>query len=540
MAKKQEKARPIREVAADTGLSRELIHHYLRQGLLPRSRGRAKYSGQQVRLLQLIKKLREDHQLPLEVIRSVFQFFDFDPARLEPLTLSHSLNTRMTQLGVGGEILSSETLSSDELIRRTGVSMERVTEYVEAKLVAPIAQGDEERFTVYDANIITLCERGLEIGIPFESFRTIASYTRIGFAMEHAVIFQVPPEVTENPKTFLGELFVRREITTSFIQNLLESLIAQRIQDMTLPGLETRATLDRVLYRPSPTFIRRHAVDERIDGAQEKISRSPDDMAMWLDTARLMLHAGRHREAVFFLEQAQNRWPLDPAIRELYGRALVCAAQYERAIPILEKAASISTGSAAAPSFLALALVAQASSTSEVQQIPNAVQIKSLARTALKAAGDEPPRPYFWHSATNHPRGEGHDAQTDVGQKVHPHLVRQHRLPGGRTFGQAAGSVRPRHSNLRRLVETRAQVPGERFPLLRAGPDGDGRHRRGPRHRRVSHGCPGRNAPGLHGNARTCAIQPGLPRPGRRGGPDHRRPPAGKPPVFRSDQLRVL
>ena len=77
MSKKQEKAVPIREVAADTGLSRELIHHYLRQGLLPRSRGRAKYSEQQVRLLQLIKKLREDHRLPLEVIRSVFQFFDF-------------------------------------------------------------------------------------------------------------------------------------------------------------------------------------------------------------------------------------------------------------------------------------------------------------------------------------------------------------------------------------------------------------------------------------------------------------------------------
>ena len=68
----------ISEVVKETGVSRELIHHYLRQGLLPQPRQRAIYTNQQIDLLRLLKKLREDHQLPLDLIRRVFELFEFD------------------------------------------------------------------------------------------------------------------------------------------------------------------------------------------------------------------------------------------------------------------------------------------------------------------------------------------------------------------------------------------------------------------------------------------------------------------------------
>ena len=61
----------ISEVSERTGISRELIHHYLRQGLLPKPETRAQYSEEQVRLLQQIKVLREQHHLPLEIIRGM-------------------------------------------------------------------------------------------------------------------------------------------------------------------------------------------------------------------------------------------------------------------------------------------------------------------------------------------------------------------------------------------------------------------------------------------------------------------------------------
>ena len=65
----QEEPRRISAVVRHTGISKELVHHYIRQGLLPKSESRARYSEQQVRLLQQVRTLREDHNLPLELIR---------------------------------------------------------------------------------------------------------------------------------------------------------------------------------------------------------------------------------------------------------------------------------------------------------------------------------------------------------------------------------------------------------------------------------------------------------------------------------------
>ena len=117
--------RRMGKVTEDTGLSRELIHHYLRQGLLPRPEEGALYTDRQVRLLHQIKRLREDHNLPLDVMRRVFEAFDFDPVRIEPMTLAESLCKRMTRLAAGKDILSSEALTLEALIAATGVSVER-------------------------------------------------------------------------------------------------------------------------------------------------------------------------------------------------------------------------------------------------------------------------------------------------------------------------------------------------------------------------------------------------------------------------------
>ena len=87
----------IAEVTDKTGVSKELIHHYLRQGLLPKSPSRAQYSEQQIRLLTQIRTLREEHHLPLEVIRGVFAFFGFEPRRIEALSHADSLSRRMTR-----------------------------------------------------------------------------------------------------------------------------------------------------------------------------------------------------------------------------------------------------------------------------------------------------------------------------------------------------------------------------------------------------------------------------------------------------------
>ncbi len=62
----------IRELTKRTGISKETIHHYIREGLLrkPRKTGKntADYSEVYVRQVRLIKELRDNYFLPLLVL----------------------------------------------------------------------------------------------------------------------------------------------------------------------------------------------------------------------------------------------------------------------------------------------------------------------------------------------------------------------------------------------------------------------------------------------------------------------------------------
>lgn len=63
------------ELVRRSGVTRETIHYYLREGLLPRpektARNTALYNEEHVRRLSLIRSLREQHLLPLKAIKGL-------------------------------------------------------------------------------------------------------------------------------------------------------------------------------------------------------------------------------------------------------------------------------------------------------------------------------------------------------------------------------------------------------------------------------------------------------------------------------------
>ena len=380
----------IREVVKETGVSRELIHHYLRQGLLPKPEQKAEYSRQHVLLLRLLKRLREDHHLPLEVIRGVFEIFDFDPAHLEPFTLADSLNNRLTSLTNGGDIFSA-SLPAGEIVNQLGISPDRLHEYVEAKLLRPVKRGDEDRFSVYDMNIIALCERGTQLGIPFHSLRNISAYVRVAFELEHKYLFEVARQESHDRKKALSGIFVRQEIITRFIQNLVQSQICHRLTDLITLGREIGGTLDTILFRPSAVFCRRHGLEKSIEVAQEALCERPGDPGLWRRTARLMLHAGRYREASFFLEQALHKWPDDPSLLSLDGRALILSGSLERGADLLKIQVASASPDPLSCVFLALCLLHSAQeATGDEPLISQALELQDLIKLALESAQQAP------------------------------------------------------------------------------------------------------------------------------------------------------
>ena len=72
----------MKELEARSGVGREAIRFYIREGMLPEperpKRNVAFYSEEHVRRLQTIRKLREERFLPLSVIKSLITSSEFD------------------------------------------------------------------------------------------------------------------------------------------------------------------------------------------------------------------------------------------------------------------------------------------------------------------------------------------------------------------------------------------------------------------------------------------------------------------------------
>lgn len=72
----------MKDLCAQTGLQRQAVHFYIQQGLLPEGektgRNMAYYSQAHVERLRQIRRLQEEHFLPLKAIRAVLDAYEDD------------------------------------------------------------------------------------------------------------------------------------------------------------------------------------------------------------------------------------------------------------------------------------------------------------------------------------------------------------------------------------------------------------------------------------------------------------------------------
>ena len=326
----------IRDLVDRTGVSKELIHHYLRQGLLPACETRARYGDQHLQLLHLIRKLREEFHLPLGTVRRIFEQYEFDPGWLQPLFHIESLAQRLTRFAEASDLGLGRTLSADELASQAGVDVARLEELIAQRIIRPLEGTSPPRFTSYDAHVAALCDEGTKLGIPFASFRTVASYVRVGFELEHREFIELDWEAASSPERLLGQAFARREITSSFVHNVLQSLLQRALHGR----LELRAApagvLNTVVYRPSAAFRARFDLQSAVDEHRQLLASRDGNPAVWRRAAQLHLHAGSYREAAFTLERGLEVIPGDPTLQTTLGIALVLAGEIDGGIDLLE------------------------------------------------------------------------------------------------------------------------------------------------------------------------------------------------------------
>ncbi len=138
----------IKDLVAKTGLTKETIHYYISEGLLPKARKTSKnmawYGEEHIDRLRMIKDLQEKQFLPLKAIKAVLTQegeYDFTPAQQRIIA---SIQTRLSETAAARETVPLQNLRMD-------TSPEEVREMADAGLIAVDEQG---RVSDLDADIL--------------------------------------------------------------------------------------------------------------------------------------------------------------------------------------------------------------------------------------------------------------------------------------------------------------------------------------------------------------------------------------------------
>ena len=180
----------MRELEERTGVGRETIRFYIREGLLPEparaSRNSASYSDDHVTRLRAIKRLQEERFLPLAVIRTLLDGDDGE-RWLEPQAFPQLDSLLAARLDHGAPRVSVEAVKT-----QTGASDEDIAEQV-ATGVITISAGT---MTARDAAIMRvlgdLREHGFtsERGFTGEGMRFYLDFVEWVTAQEMRLFFE--------------------------------------------------------------------------------------------------------------------------------------------------------------------------------------------------------------------------------------------------------------------------------------------------------------------------------------------------------------
>lgn len=167
------------ELVADTGVSKQTIHFYLREGLLSppvqTSRNMAYYDERHVAEIRTIKELQEKHYYPLSLIKIIMESRrnGNDLGEADHLEAFDDLFEREP----GGIRVS---FSRERFLEETGLTPPVVNKMSETGLLAPvILDKNAEVFTSYDTELGQAIKILLDMGFAAEDLTIYGDYLEL-------------------------------------------------------------------------------------------------------------------------------------------------------------------------------------------------------------------------------------------------------------------------------------------------------------------------------------------------------------------------
>lgn len=222
----------IKELIEITGTSRQTIHYYIREGLLPRpkktSPNQAEYNQEHIDRIQLIKELHEQFFLPLATIKKIIHEQETgDSGRT-------ILKTKTKYFKPLDHFLPKKIHGEKEFRKITGLSPDRIADFEKWGIFEPKKAGGTKVYSHHDLTIGRVIGTMREAGISYEKgfsreglrdvrdmFRSIVS--KSGDEFDFGVRNKVPFEKAEE----LGDIYV--EIMAIFFYHLSHRLARKEI-----------------------------------------------------------------------------------------------------------------------------------------------------------------------------------------------------------------------------------------------------------------------------------------------------------------------
>lgn len=352
----------MKDLVDASGVHRQTIHSYLRDGLLPEpcagaGTRNARYGARHVELLRLLRELRDERGLSLDAIRRAFERAAFHPD--------------VARRALEGTIPPSplldldppERMSPDAVAERAEAPPELVATLIAAAVLAPEEAGGQTWLDDEAVAVVAAAQELLSLGITEERVVRLAQVARRVASQETRALVEDATGASDGR----GALLARAEARHEAIGDLMGAVRRAALHDVArrLAEVQPRTVQFALeaIYVPSPLFVRRHRLD-RVVAEVEAEAASDAASAPGLERlGRLLLGLGRYAEAEHWLERAAQ---LDPELADIWsylGLARALAGRIAHGLASCRRAVELAPESARASAFLAVALALYAATT---------------------------------------------------------------------------------------------------------------------------------------------------------------------------------
>lgn len=172
----------MKDLCELTGLSRQAIHFYVQQGLVPpgkkTGRNMAYYGEEHVERLLLVRKLQHERFLPLKAIKAVL---DGKAGRFAPeqRQILREIKDRLAERSLRGPE-RARTLDAVAVCKQHGVDIADLERMAEIGLVALLEDGGKQRIAEDDAWIVEHWGR----------IRALGFTEALGFSVDHLRMYE--------------------------------------------------------------------------------------------------------------------------------------------------------------------------------------------------------------------------------------------------------------------------------------------------------------------------------------------------------------